>query len=245
MFDAHFHIIDTRFPLVENHGYLPPTFDVTDYRAATRALDVTGGAIVSGSFQAFDQSYLLAALGQFGKGFVGVTQLPPDVSDAEIVRLDRAGVRGIRFNLKRGGSATVRDLERLAHRVFDAAGWHTELYVDATELGGLEPRIRALPCVCIDHLGLCADGLPALRRHVERGGFVKATGFGRLDFDPRVAIRDLCAANPNALVFGTDLPSTWAARPFSAEDLDVVRETLDDADAARVLETNGPRLYRL
>ena len=35
-----------------------------------------GGAVVSGSFQGFDQSYLLDALDQLGPSFVGVTQLP-------------------------------------------------------------------------------------------------------------------------------------------------------------------------
>ena len=58
VFDAHFHIIDPRFPLVANNGYLPDPFTATDYRARAAALHVTGGAVVSGSFQAFDQTYL-------------------------------------------------------------------------------------------------------------------------------------------------------------------------------------------
>jgi predicted TIM-barrel fold metal-dependent hydrolase len=51
LFDAHFHVIDTRFPIYENNGYLPDEFTVGDYRARTEKLHVTGGAIVSGSFQ--------------------------------------------------------------------------------------------------------------------------------------------------------------------------------------------------
>jgi predicted TIM-barrel fold metal-dependent hydrolase len=31
LFDAHFHIIDPRFPLIANRGYLPAAFTVADY----------------------------------------------------------------------------------------------------------------------------------------------------------------------------------------------------------------------
>ena len=33
LFDAHFHIVDPRFPLVPNRGYLPDRYTVSDYRA--------------------------------------------------------------------------------------------------------------------------------------------------------------------------------------------------------------------
>ena len=56
-FDAHLHIIDPRFPLVPNGGYIPPAFTVEDYLARTTHLGVVGGAVVSGSFQGFDTSY--------------------------------------------------------------------------------------------------------------------------------------------------------------------------------------------
>ena len=54
LFDSHFHVIDHRFPLVANQGYTPPPFPLADYRAAASPLGVEGGAVVSGSFQAFD-----------------------------------------------------------------------------------------------------------------------------------------------------------------------------------------------
>lgn len=243
MFDAHFHIIDERFPLVANESYLPSAFGVTAYLRATEGLDITGGAVVSGSFHAFDQDYLIDALDQLGHGFVGVTQLPESVSDEEILRLDAARVRAVRFNLRRGGWAVSKTIEPLARRVHEIAGWHAELYVDARTLPDLETTLRVLPRVGIDHLGLFADGLPALRRHVERGGFVKATGFARLDFDPRAALRELVAINPDAVVFGTDLPSTRAPRPFAPTDVDLIREVLESGDADRVLGVNARRIY--
>ena len=99
VFDSHFHIIDKRFPLVPNQGYLPDNFSAGDYQKRTKCYDIAGGAIVSGSFQAFDQTYLLAALKELGPNFVGVAQLPATVSDDELISLNAAGVRAVRFNL--------------------------------------------------------------------------------------------------------------------------------------------------
>lgn len=89
--DAHLHIIDPRFPLIENNGYLPPAFTVRQYRERVAGLGIAGGAVVSGSFQGFDQGYLRRALAELGPAFVGVTQVPDTVTDEEITELDAAG----------------------------------------------------------------------------------------------------------------------------------------------------------
>lgn len=245
LFDAHFHVIDPRFPLVPNDGYLPTPFTCEDYLARMQGHDLVGGAVVSGSFQAFDQTYLIDALARLGAGFVGVTQLPADTADERILELDRAGVRGVRFNLHRGGSENVRQLDAMARRVYEIAGWHVELYVDSAAVGDLFGTLAALPVVSIDHLGLSASGLGTLLRLAEQGVRVKASGFGRVDFDVRAALRDLHSANPEALMFGTDLPSTRAPRPFREEDIRLVRDVLPDAGARRVLHDNAAAFFRV
>ena len=90
---------------------------------------------------------------------------------------------------------------------------HTELYVDSRVLPELKDVLIRLPAVSIDHLGLSREGFPGLLTLAEKGVRVKATGFGRIDFDPVTALKDLYSANPSALMFGTDLPSTRAPRP--------------------------------
>jgi predicted TIM-barrel fold metal-dependent hydrolase len=80
-FDCHFHIIDKNFPVVPNQGFMPDAFTSEDYLDRLKAVDLCGGAVVSGSFQAFDQSYLFHALKVLGPSFVGVTQVPQTVSD--------------------------------------------------------------------------------------------------------------------------------------------------------------------
>ena len=244
IFDSHFHIIDKRFPLIENHGYLPESFSTTDYLDRIKDYTVAGGAIVSGSFQGFDQTYLLAALKELGPDFVGVTQLPATVSDAELFCLNQAGVRAVRFNLKRGGSEQVEKLERLSRRIFEQVGWHTELYVDSKDLPDLHNILIQLPRVSIDHLGLSQAGLPNLLSLIEKGVFIKATGFGRVDFAVKSVLRQIVAINPDALMFGTDLPSTRAPRPYSDDDYFTVIDTLGEKLAQKVFYENGVNFYR-
>jgi len=245
LFDAHLHIVDRRFPLIANQGFVPEPFTVNQYRQRMQHHCVMGGAVVSGSFQAFDQSYLIDALRRLGPSFVGVTQLPASVSDSQLLRLHHAGVRALRFNLQRGGSEGVRELDRMARRVHELVGWHVELYADAADLGELLPTLIELPAVSIDHLGLSRRGLGTLLRLVQFGVRVKATGFGRVDFDVRCALRDLLSANPDAVMFGTDLPSTRAPRPFADSDIHLIVDTLGTAKAARVLCGNALAWYRV
>ncbi|MEW6477315.1 MAG: amidohydrolase family protein [Actinomycetota bacterium] len=242
IFDAHFHVIDHRFPLQANQGYLPEPYPVEAYRAAAEPLGVVGGAVVAGSFQAFDRAWLSAALAALGPAFVGVAQLPASVTDDEIASLDAAGVRAVRFNLYRGGSAGEADLDRLARRVWDVARWHVELYVDVATVD--LARLVRLPKVVVDHLGMTTAGLEPLLHLVEAGASVKATGFGRVELEVVEALRAVAKVNPGALLFGTDLPSTRARRPFEPADIDLIVETLGEANARLALYDNGMALYR-
>ena len=242
IFDAHFHVIDHRFPLQANQGFLPEPFPVEAYRAAAQPLGVVGGAVVAGSFQAFDQDWLRAALPALGPGYVGVAQLPASVTDEEIASLDAAGVRAVRFNLYRSGSAREADLDRLARRVWDVGRWHVELYVDAAAVD--LPRLVRLPKVVVDHLGMTAEGLEPLLHLVEAGASVKASGFGRVELDVAEALRAVSKVNPGALLFGTDLPSTRARRPFEPADIDLIRDALGEDNARLALYDNGLALYR-
>jgi predicted TIM-barrel fold metal-dependent hydrolase len=243
LFDSHLHIIDPAFPLVENQGFLPEPFRCADYLASVGLLPVIGGAVVSGSFQAFDQSYLIAALRTLGPGFVGVTQLPTDCPDDEITALNAAGVRAVRFNLVRGTSVRQEDIEQLSRRAYGIAGWHSEFYVRNADLAELRPMLERLPYISIDHLGLTTDGWQELCRLAGAGARVKATGFTRGDLDIPAALRSINRINPAALMFGTDLPGTRAPRPFQIDDLDLITDSLEPADHDRVLCENALSLY--
>lgn len=243
IFDSHFHIIDFDFPIIENQGYLPPSYVVEDYQNETTDLNILGGAIVSGSFQGFDQEYLLKALKKMGTTFCGVTQLPFTVTDEEILKLNKNGVKALRFNIKRGGSEDLSKLDYFARRVYDLVGWHSELYIDAKELPEIISTIERLPAISIDHLGLSEVGLPYLLKLVNKGVHVKASGFGRVDLNVENALKSIYEINPDALMFGTDLPSTRAKKPFEYADIELIQQLFDEQATNKILYTNAYKWY--
>lgn len=244
-FDAHFHIIDPRFPLTPNQGFLPEPFPVEAYRKRLGNLFPSGGAVVAASFQGFDPAPITEAIRQLGPAFVGVVQLDPITPDREIIQLHEAGIRAIRFNLHRGPPLPPQELVNLAERVHYLAGWHAEFYLDSADLPELAPALRQLPAYCIDHLGLRSAGFETLRSLVAEGARVKASGFGRVTLPLGETMRTLHAANPDALLFGTDLPGTRARRAFDRSDLDFLAEQFAPADLDRILRTNAQRFYGL
>ena len=245
LFDSHCHIIDHRFPIVVNQGYTPPNFPLEDYLAMTKPLGVVAGAIVSGSFQANDQTYLMDVLPKLGAGWVGVTQIPKDHPDAEIVKLGKLGVRAVRFNVFRGRIDSVDDIVALANRAHAVAGWHSEIYTDAAALGPHVDRLSKLPQLSIDHLGMTEAGVPVLLDLVAAGCKVKASGFGRVKLDVPKTLEAVAKRNPNALVFGTDIPSTRAERPFQPSDIDLVERVLGPELAQKAFWDNPLALYRV
>tara|TARA_R110002049_G_scaffold13509_3_gene58751 strand:- start:101380 stop:102282 length:903 start_codon:yes stop_codon:yes gene_type:complete len=244
LFDAHLHIFDKEFTIVANQGYLPDEFTCDDYLTHMNDYTLCGGVVVSSSFQQYDQTYMVNALNKLGPSFVGVTQLPLTACNEELLKLNRAGVRAVRFNFRRGNSEELRHLDSMARRIYEIAGWHVELYIDASNLAECFQMLVNLPAVSIDHLGLSKHGFPTLIKLAEHGVRVKATGFGRVDFDARTALSELYAANPKSVMFGTDLPSTRASRPFSHDDYKLVLECLDPEQASNVLYKNAIEFYR-
>jgi hypothetical protein len=99
-------------------------------------------------------------------------------------------------------------------------------------------------------------GIKALRFNLRRGGFkhllklidkgarVKATGFGRVNFDVQQVVKTIYSANPDALMFGTDLPSTRADRVYSDQDFLLVLDSLGEQGASKVFSRNALDFYR-
>jgi predicted TIM-barrel fold metal-dependent hydrolase len=245
LFDSHCHIIDQRFPIVPNQGYTPPNFPLEDYLAQVKPLGVVAGAIVSGSFQANDQTYLIDTLGKLGPGWAGVTQIPNDYPDQEIAKLAAIGVRAVRFNVLRGLNDDIDGIVSLASRCHAIAGWHFEIYADVAALKPHVGRLSKLPQISIDHLGMTEEGVPVLLDLVAAGCKVKATGFGRTKVDIPKTLESVARKNPNALLFGTDLPSTRAQRPFLASDIDLIERVLGPELSRRAFWDNPVALYKV
>lgn len=249
IFDAHFHIIDPKFPLVENQGFVPDYYTVSDYLKELKemSIEVTGGAIVSGSFQGYHQDYFEEAISQLGNRFVGITQLPFDTTDEDILKLNDVGIKGIRFNLYRGLSASPKEINELSERVYKLCNWKTELYLNLQTIDKeLEELIFTLPKVSIDHLGMHKCSIDRLKKIVNANIPIRVTGFGRVGYE-RDEIRELItilySENPSSLMFGSDLPSTRATYRFSYNDIELIKETVGKEAQDRIFFLNGENWY--
>jgi predicted TIM-barrel fold metal-dependent hydrolase len=243
IFDAHLHIINPKFPLQTNQGFRPEPFLVDDYLEQTDAFERAGGAVVSGSFQGFDQQYLVEALHKLGDSYVGVTQLPPDSGPQVLRELDDAGVRAVRFNLRRGVAGGFDSIEPFARRIYETVGWHGEFYLTGEQLHAYSEQLDRLPVVVIDHLGLDIEGHDILTELARQGAYVKATGFGRIAFEPEPVLRRIADANPRSLLFGTDLPGTRAERAFEPGDIERLKNALTDSQLRAAVLDNARELY--
>src|SRR5687768_14290405 len=172
------------------------------------------------------QTYLMDILPKLGTGWVGVTQIPNDYPDAEIVKLNAIGIRAVRFNVFRGRIDSVDEIAALSKRAHAVAGWHSEIYADAAALKPHVDKLTKLPQFSIDHLGMTEEGLPVLLDLVAAGWKVKATGFGRVKMDVPKVLEAVARKSSDALVFGTDIPSTRAQRPFLASDIDLIEKVI-------------------
>lgn len=245
IFDSHFHIIDHRYPLQKNQGFLPEKFLVEDYCIAMQPCNLIGGIMVSGSFHGFDYSYLEPALCELGPTFFAVVQAPTTIDETTIRYLHSIGVRGIRFNFVRGNRLSVKKIQELAYKVHAIAGWHSEFYINACGLEELRTVLATLPSVSIDHLGLSYDASKHVIYLAEQGVKIKASGFGRVDFDIGTALQNIHHANRNSLMFGSDLPSTRAAHKFSTQDIKIIEDLFSPEEVKRILYQNALEFYRI
>ena len=151
--DCHMHIYEDRFPLVPQATFKPPHAPLTDYLQVQRELGFSRAVIVQPNGYGFDNSCTLEALASLGDVARGIATVPPDVTDVELERLTRAGVRGVRFHLLPGGMLTWDSLEPMAARIA-AFGWHVQLQLDGRELPRYEATLQRLPVpLVIDHNG--------------------------------------------------------------------------------------------
>ena len=258
--DCHMHIYEERFPLAPTATFKPPDAPVSAYRTVQRDLGLTRAVVVQPSGYGFDNRCTLEALAEFGSEARGVAVVPPDVADAELERLTRAGIRGVRFHMLAGGVLPWEALEGLAARVLPF-GWHVQFQLDGRDLPLHEARLRDLPnTVVIDHVGKFLGpvttghpGFKALLRLLDSGKcWVKLsepystskTGGPRYE-DIGVLARALVKANPERCVWASNWPHpNWNPAPSTAAMLDLLLEWTDDESTrTRILVDNPVALY--
>jgi 2-pyrone-4,6-dicarboxylate lactonase len=193
----------------------------------------------------------------------GVAFVGGEVSDDELKWMDRAGVKGVRFNfVKRLVDFTPRDvLDRIAARIAPL-GWHIVIYFEMPDLAELEPFFTSLPTtVVVDHMGTpdVKKGVDhaenqrfhhLLQRH--RNFWVKVTCPERMSIagppydDVAPFGRALVERFPDRVIWGTDWPHPNMKKeaPDDGMLVDYIPKiALTGAEQKALLVDNPMRLY--
>lgn len=262
--DCHMHVYDSRYPVAPGAKLRPPNASVDDYRQLQRVLGTERVVVVTPSTYGTDNASTVDAISAFGDCARGVAVVPASVTDAELDRLHRSGIRGIRMNLRLPAPVTLDDLPMLAARIA-AFGWHVQLNLPAEWLLDIGAKLARLPvAVVFDHYGhlplgtpqaepafrVIADLVSAGKAWVKMSGPYLESREGAPDYgDMRTLAVRYMALAPERVVWGSDWPhpSVHAKGGEPIDDRTVLQTFLrwcDSTDVARrVLVSNPQVLY--
>lgn len=268
--DCQFHIYgDTaKYPLSPDAAYDAIDASFQDAVGMHKALGFERGVIVHSQVYGPDHRLLLDTLENLPpelKGRYKATSIIDDtVSDAELARLDKAGVCAARLNIAAmfgvtpSKSAAMRTIDRVRE-----LGWHIRLHVRDDDLLVYSDVLKGIKDVhfAIDHLGhvdlskgltnpVCQWILDILKRDnwwimVSNGNRDSAMEEGWDDALP--VGRAYIAAAPDRAIWATDWPHPmWSKRMMNdAEEVELFYRYVDhDADLIRkILVDNPARLH--
>ncbi|MGX9964703.1 amidohydrolase family protein [Roseomonas sp. F4] len=270
--DSHAHLFgpEARFPYAEGRGYTPPDAPVEAYLALLDRMGLARGLLVQGNAHGFDNAVLLDALERAPDRLRAVAITDTRIPATTLRDWHRLGMRGLRFHEHaaeaKPGYVRGVGLEALPHfrAVMRDLGWVVQVFCDHRRLPAIADDLAAIAeemPVVIDHMlmvpaarGIADAGFQALLRLVGEGkAYVKVSGTYRLskafpDYPDARPFHDaLLAANPAALLWGTDWPHTSidaAVMPDDGALLDLFMDWTPRAeDRHRILVETPARLF--
>ncbi|SAI21143.1 2-pyrone-4%2C6-dicarboxylic acid hydrolase [Bordetella ansorpii] len=266
--DCHCHVYQdqARYPLIAGRSYTPQTATLDQYLTMCDQVGMDRTVQVSASVYGTDNSLTLDVIAELGQHRArGVAGLPADATPAELERLDRGGMRGVRLSTHVKGYGGTAAIGAMAERL-KPMGWHVQVHVaDVDELVPLEDELLRVPVPLVfDHLGAVrgAQGplspgfqtlLKILRERddcwTKISSWYRRSDTGAPDYrDIGPIVQALVQARPDRLVFGTNWPHPALFTPGEVPDdghlIDLFCAWVPDpAVRTRILVDNPARLY--
>jgi predicted TIM-barrel fold metal-dependent hydrolase len=254
--DCHMHVFGPfdRFPLAAERAYNVAEAPLAAHERMKAQVGLERTVFVQASGHGTDNRAMLAALAEIGARGRGVAVVAPPTPLADLQRMHKAGVRGVRLNLYTFAERHVGEpaaLLRSYERLIAPLGWHLQLFCEPATLSALAPSIeRCSVPVVIDHMGMpdAALGLdqPVFQSvlHLVSTGrtWVKLAGADRITrstgrfADAIPFMRALAEAAPRQLLWGTDWPNLgFHARQQVRDDALLAHRELDAGELLDVL----------
>ena len=271
--DCHNHVMGSlaKYPYTAERAYTPPEATVAQLKALRTQVHTARNVLVTPSVYGNDNRCMVDALGELQGTARGIAVLPLDVSDAELKRLDAAGVRGIRIAMGRYDAKTAPEaLNAFAPR-FAPLRWNIEVVGNLDAWAPMFPAMADLKVpVVLDHFaganggaGVNQEGFAKLLDLLKSGNaYVKLSApYNRSktkDWSDMLPLAHaLVAARPDRMLWGTNWPhpNQIPGRPLSEITpyhqidnpglLPVLAEWVPDAGTRKVILVDTPqRLYR-
>ncbi|HMF78125.1 MAG TPA: amidohydrolase family protein [Bryobacteraceae bacterium] len=256
--DVHHHIYDSRFPPDPSAILRPPDATAADYLLLQKRLGITRHVAVQPSTYGTDNTCLVDALHRFGDAARGIAVVNATVSNAELKRLDAAGVRGLRFNLVQSGATSPEMIDPLSKRIADL-GWHIQVNASTGQILAGAGMWKRLPVpVVFDHFGHALDTRSAvfylLCRLMQKGNaWTKLSGvetvskLGPPEYsDGSMVAKGFIKEAPDRLLWGTNWPyATSASKPDDVLLFNLLAQwTQNEAMRTRILVNNPAQLFR-
>ena len=255
--DTHMHFYDEKIPGAPG-TFLPGTFTVEQYRALQKRLGLERVIVVQANAYADDNTVMLNAMKELGKGAKGVAVVKPGVKDAELERLTKAGICAVRIMTLHGGMLGFDVMDEVMARVHPH-GWHPNIQLDGRELPKYEAQIKRLPGkFVIDHTGKFLEPVapdhPAFRsllRLVDTGRcWVKLsapyetskTGAPKYEDVGKLA-KALVKHAPERMMWASNWPHPSARKPAPPDDvalLDLLADWAPDPKVQKKILTDNP-----
>ena len=262
--DSQFHVFGPpdRYPARPGAAYTMPSATIERGLALHRTLGIQRGVIVQPTTYGADHRATLDGLAAAGANYRACANaaLFAEATDAELARMDAAGVKGARFT--RGGlglSFSAEALDRALGRVREL-GWYVKVQ---PEVDGIANNIDAFEHLetplLVDHLGRPDPtrgredpSLAKLLRLLERPNVwvmvslvEKISRQGAPWDDVIPVVRACIEAAPDRVVWGSDWPHPVSTKqpPNEGLLLDFLARCTDQAERQKILVDNPARLF--
>lgn len=258
--DCHMHIYDDRFAAVPGARLAHAAATVAMYRQIQKRNGTTRTVVVTPSAYGTDNSCTLDALAQLGADARGVGVVAQEVTDAELARLDRAGIKGLRFNVAITSVMTPEMIEPMARRIAPL-GWHLQLNMSNDDLLANRDMLTKLPVpIVFDHFAkipvqnseshpvfkFVTDLLATKRAYIKLSGAYLVSKVGEPSYsDVTPLARKLIDLAPTQVLWGSDWPHpTEKHKPDDAALVDMMASWAGSEEKLKALLVDNPaRLY--
>jgi predicted TIM-barrel fold metal-dependent hydrolase len=269
--DSHFHVFGPaeKYAYGSDLRYRPPLAPLSEFLELLETFGLERMVFVQPSAYGLDNSCMLDAMAEVGtvrcRGVVDLDETM--IGTAELARMDRLGVRGIRVNVSpikqyEAGFAErmIPRIERLGKLTADL-GWHLDFLTPGWLIEELMPTMLKLPVdYTLAHMGIypAKDGagqkgfqtfLDFVRNRTDRA-WVKLTGAYRISQAPELAdvapmAKALIAAIPDRMIWGSDYPHLSFADKVGSIQLWNLLGTWapDETSRRKILADNPARLF--